>query len=360
MIMKTRHYIFALFCGIVLFSACKKEQESMLPESNTSNDLMAVATTGYRPLTVKTYAGTKQSGYVDGQVKNARFYILEGIDMLADGTIYLADRGNGKIRKITPAGIVSTVNIPNNSEGHSLFGPARIRVQKDGTINILTYDVNHVILDKTWIVKPNGQVFTPVKKPIIPGSTGGNSYNPYTYNDLVKDPYTDKVLIGGIYNDHSLAFGIIENFEIENGTIGTNTYRVPNDSLNAEDINSREITSFFCGYNKVKYIVINGKHIYKLTPSGQFTQIYRNLEFKAISCIIGTKDSRTLYIADQGKIKAISNNKLTYLVGPQPPHDGGDGIGTSADVYADQLALTKDESTIYFTNGNRLRQLFLR
>ncbi|MDB5288045.1 MAG: hypothetical protein JWR05_2994 [Mucilaginibacter sp.] len=358
--MKARHYIIVLFCAIVLFSGCKKEQDSMLPGSNTSNNLMAVATTGYKPLTVKPYAGTTQSGYVDGPVKNARFNYLQGIDMTTDGTIYLADRQNAKIRKITPAGIVSTVNIPNNNEGHSLYGPARIRVQKDGTINILTYDESFVILDKTWIVKPNGQVFTPVKKPMIPGSPGGNSYNPYTYNDLQKDPYTDKVLIGGIYNDHTFAFGIIENFEIQNGAIGTNTYRIPNDSLNAEDINSREVTAFFCGYNKVKYIVFNGKHIYKLTPSGQFTQIYRNLEFKRITCIIGTKDSRTLYIADLGSIKAISNKKLTYLVGPHYPHDGGDGIGSSADVYADQLALTKDESTIYFTNNNCLRQLFLR
>ncbi|TSD67713.1 hypothetical protein FFF34_010095 [Inquilinus sp. KBS0705] len=356
--MKKLYY--ALCFGSCLFvAACKKTglDEPRLEVSPNANQTL-LATTGHRPLTVVTYAGYPGSGYKDGPVKEARFNYILGIDITDDGTIYLADRGNSLIRKIKND-IVSTVNIPPNSEGRKLFGPEHVRVQKDGTINILTYDVDFVINDKIWIVKPNGQVFTPPKKDVFPGDHR-TTYNPYTYNDLEKDPYTDKVLVAGIYKGYSNAFGVIEDYEIKNGRIGTNSYYVPSDSLNAEDKNSREITSFFCAYNKVKYVVINSQHIYKKTPSGQFSQIYRDLTFKRISDLVATKDSRTIYIADLGRIKSISNNKLTYLVGPQPPFDRGDGIGSSADVYAERLALSKDESTLYFSDNTSLRQLFLR
>lgn len=82
--------------------------------------------------------------------------------------------------------------------------------------------------------------------------------------------------------------------------------------------------------------------------------------FRNITAIVGTKDSRSLYIADLGTIKALSNNKLSYFAGPQPPHDGGDGIGSSADVRATKLALSKDEGTLYFTDENTVRKIYLR
>jgi sugar lactone lactonase YvrE len=58
---------------------------------------------------VTTLAGTGTSGNTDGPSATASFNMPEGIVIDAGGTIYIADRGNHNIRKITPAGIVSTI-----------------------------------------------------------------------------------------------------------------------------------------------------------------------------------------------------------------------------------------------------------
>jgi len=57
---------------------------------------------------VTTVAGTTQ-GYTDGNVTIAQFGYLAGICVDTQGNLYVADGGNNRIRKITPTGVVSTV-----------------------------------------------------------------------------------------------------------------------------------------------------------------------------------------------------------------------------------------------------------
>lgn len=58
---------------------------------------------------VTTLAGGEQSGYVDGAGVAARFAQPGGIAVDAAGTVYVADTGNRVIRRITAAGVVSTL-----------------------------------------------------------------------------------------------------------------------------------------------------------------------------------------------------------------------------------------------------------
>jgi len=67
--------------------------------------------------TVRTLAGSAPlefgglwaaPGNVDGPGTTARFSEPEGIAVARDGTVYVADTGNKSIRRITPAGVVST------------------------------------------------------------------------------------------------------------------------------------------------------------------------------------------------------------------------------------------------------------
>ena len=59
---------------------------------------------------VSTYAGNGTPGYVDGVATTAaEFKGPRGLAIDAAGNIYVADRGNNLIRKITTAGVVSTV-----------------------------------------------------------------------------------------------------------------------------------------------------------------------------------------------------------------------------------------------------------
>jgi sugar lactone lactonase YvrE len=58
--------------------------------------------------TVTILAGTGLAGYVNGAGTIARFNSPQGIAVDAAGNIYVADRNDNMIRKVTPAGIVST------------------------------------------------------------------------------------------------------------------------------------------------------------------------------------------------------------------------------------------------------------
>lgn len=60
-----------------------------------------------------------QPGYQDGNGANATFQKPKGIATDAAGNVYVADSGNSVIRKITPAGIVSTLAGRAGSEGDS-------------------------------------------------------------------------------------------------------------------------------------------------------------------------------------------------------------------------------------------------
>jgi sugar lactone lactonase YvrE len=57
---------------------------------------------------VSLFAGTGVAGSADGPGASAQFYYPVFIACDANGNIYVADQGNSKIRKITPSGIVST------------------------------------------------------------------------------------------------------------------------------------------------------------------------------------------------------------------------------------------------------------
>ena len=90
---------------------------------------------------VTTLAGQAGvSGTADGSLSEARFHYPEGIARAADGTLYIADSGNCTIRKITPAGVVST-----------LAGKAGTYGAADGTGTAAEFDY-----PTSLIVRPNG------------------------------------------------------------------------------------------------------------------------------------------------------------------------------------------------------------
>lgn len=59
--------------------------------------------------TVSTIAGNGQSGFGDGSRAEARFNNPTGLAWAMDGTLYVSDRNNHRIRAISPTGTVTTI-----------------------------------------------------------------------------------------------------------------------------------------------------------------------------------------------------------------------------------------------------------
>jgi sugar lactone lactonase YvrE len=100
---------------------------------------------------VSTFAGSSY-GYADGAANSAQFQFIKGIDIDVNNNLYVADENSQRIRKITQAGVVSTL-AGSGSEGSSdnVIGtsaefryPTGIAVDGSGNVYVADKD-NHRI-----------------------------------------------------------------------------------------------------------------------------------------------------------------------------------------------------------------------
>ncbi|MDB6174663.1 MAG: repeat containing protein [Chthoniobacteraceae bacterium] len=100
---------------------------------------------------VTTLAGKADAiGKVDATGSQARFTFPSGLAVDGSGNVYVSDSGNSTIRKITSAGVVTTVagspGISGYADGSSaqFYGPQGVAVDGNGTLIVADTD-NHVI-----------------------------------------------------------------------------------------------------------------------------------------------------------------------------------------------------------------------
>ncbi|SKA75986.1 Sugar lactone lactonase YvrE [Prosthecobacter debontii] len=95
--------------------------------------------------TVTTYSGTGEASFTDGVRDAARFYHPVGLAMDAAGILYVADRDNHRIRKVASDGSVSTLAILDPAST-----PTGITVSGDGSVYV-TDTAEHVVYKITSI-----------------------------------------------------------------------------------------------------------------------------------------------------------------------------------------------------------------
>lgn len=124
---------------------------------------------------ITTIAGNGDPGSKDGKGTSASFYVPEGIAIDSTGNLYIADTYNNLIRKITPAGFVTTIagktkkgKANGKSIAASFSHPDGIAVDKAG--NIYVADTGNNLIRK---IDQEG-VVTTFAGSGIRGATDGN------------------------------------------------------------------------------------------------------------------------------------------------------------------------------------------
>jgi sugar lactone lactonase YvrE len=117
--------------------------EGIVVDSNATN--LYIADTGNHRIrkiviatgAVTTVAGTGVAGFADGAGNAATFSSPKNLDITADGTIYVADFGNKKIRVISPTGQVSTP-----TWGNLVCAPLCVQADTNNNIYVGSSDGN--------------------------------------------------------------------------------------------------------------------------------------------------------------------------------------------------------------------------
>ena len=198
--------------------------------------------------TVSTLAGSpKQPGSTDGIGSNARFDSPKAVAVDVNGNVYVADTGNHTIRKITPAGQVTTLagqagksGTADGAASAALFDtPDFLAVDRNGTVYLDNHGVRKISGGQVQTLQIPAQVLNVDGQLVTIGGTAGcpavdasgqlyfwgyvpdhNAYPTGFYLDVLKlDAGGNLSVFKATYYDYTLGSGKYSIFNDASGNI---------------------------------------------------------------------------------------------------------------------------------------------
>ena len=287
--------------------------------------------------TVTTFAGSSQ-GSANGTGTNAQFSSPVGVALDSDRNLYVADRGNHRIRKITPAGVVTTFagSSAGSADGtgtNATFNEPYF-VALDSSGNLYVADVSNHRIRK---ITPAGVVTT------LAGSSQGNADGTAT-NAQFSRPYGLAVdSTGNVYVADSYGFRFRKITPA--GVVTTFAGNTSQGNSNGTGTNAsfQHPTAVVIDSSGNLFVVDNNQFIRKITPAavvttfaGSFTGgsadgTGTNATFNGpYGLAIDSSDN--IYVAEIGgnKIRKVTPEAVVTTLAGTSTAGSADGVGTNA------------------------------
>lgn len=282
-----------LLASALLLQSCKKKNN---PQPGTPGDTGSYSVT--------TLAGTGSYGFTNGPGSTAQFSDPYGVATDVSGNVYVADADNNAIRKITPAGIVSTVA----GDGTRGF--------KNGTGASAEFDFPHaLVVDST-----------------------GNIYVADTFNQMIRK-ITPAGVVSTFAGDGTAGF--------TNGTGMTAEFNAPS------GITIDRYGNLFVSDS-------NNQRIRKITPEGVVSTLNLTVLLSGPQGI-AVNASGDLYVVESGKglIRKITSEGIVTIIAGTEPGGFADGQGTAALFFVPEGIAIDPSGNLYIGDlGNdRIRKI---
>jgi len=265
---------------------------------------------------VSTFAGSGTAGANNGQGTSASFNFPSGIAIDKSGNLYVAEQGSGLIRKITPQGLVSTfagggTSLNGQGTQASFFGPIAITIDQSG--NLYVSDTYNDLIRK---ITPSGLVSTLAGIQRVQGTADGpGSSATFLQPAAITTDAAGNVYVSDRYNLRKI---------LPDGTVST----------------------------------IAGKN-----ANGSNDGVGTQASF-SIPAGLATDRIGNLYVADQGNNlirKVTPSGVVTTIVGTPGTYGAADSIGRAARINFPSGMTIDITGTLYFDDegNNQIRKVDL-
>jgi sugar lactone lactonase YvrE len=349
----------AIILGIAQ-SSCKKQKQDNLPQTAGN-------------VSVSTFAGSGNYGFAEGEAKSAAFYEPYDVAADANGNVYVADWRNTRIRKITAAGIVSTL-AGNGDHGYAdgngstakFYNPEGIATDDQGNVFVAdTYNNRIRKITNSGVVSTiagsgvsgyeegNGTTAKFAKPTGITTDGQGNLFVTDRFNYRIR-----KITSAGIVS--TIAGNGIRGFANGNSTTG-----MFNDPIGIVVDSRQNIYVADAGNNRIRKVTPTGD-LSTFAGSGEEGIADGNGSVAKFSGPygIGIDAQDNIYIADAGNncIRKITPSGVVSTLAGSLFSGYEDGKGSSAKFNSPFGVKTDKQGNVYVADwgNNRIRKISLQ